>query len=188
MSMENRPSGGDGGAFSGGYGGGRPPYRPYGGGPGGPPMGGMGGMGGGPGGPPRRTGPGGPRRGRFIPRRKVCVFCVEHATSIDYKNYSMLRRYLSDRAKIEPRRKTGTCAKHQRLLSTALERARHLALLPFTAEQVAPAPRSYSYSERPSYGQREGYGGGQREGPGQRDAASAQAPAPVARADGQGQA
>jgi small subunit ribosomal protein S18 len=62
---------------------------------------------------------------------------VDHATSIDYKNYNMLRRYLSDRAKIEPRRKTGTCAKHQRMLAQALQRARHIALLPFiSADQV----------------------------------------------------
>lgn len=105
-------------------------------------------MGGSPGGYARRppygggggggsSGPGGPpRRGRFIPRRKVCAFCVEHATSVDYKNMQMLRRYMSDRAKIEPRRKTGTCAKHQRLLATALRRARHIALLPFTADQA----------------------------------------------------
>ena len=132
MSMDRPPSEGG----SGGFGGGRPPYRPYGGGPGGP---------------PRRSGPGGPRRGRFIPRRKVCAFCVEHATSIDYKNYGMLRRYLSDRAKIEPRRKTGTCARHQRLLSTALERARHIALLPFASDQVQPAPRYSGYQG--------GYGG-----------------------------
>ena len=171
MSTESRPPFGDGGASSGGYGGARPPYRPsYGGGPGGPPSGGAGG-------PPRR-GPGGPRRGRFIPRRKVCAFCVDHADSIDYKNHGMLRRYLSDRAKIEPRRKTGTCARHQRLLSTALERARHIALLPFTSEQVQPAPRysSGGYSDRPTYGQREGYGGqrdgygGQREGSPRREA------------------
>jgi small subunit ribosomal protein S18 len=76
------------------------------------------------------------RRGRFGGRRKVCAFCVEHVDIIDYKDPLKLRRYLSDRGKIEPRRKTGTCAKHQRRLSVALKRARHLALLPYTAEHI----------------------------------------------------
>jgi small subunit ribosomal protein S18 len=73
--------------------------------------------------------------GRFG-RRKVCGFCVEKAKAVDYKDPVKLRRYLSDRARIEPRRKTGTCAKHQRWLSVALKRARHLALLPYTPEHV----------------------------------------------------
>lgn len=76
-----------------------------------------------------------PRR-EYRPRRKVCQFCVDHVRDIDYKDAQRLRRYLSDRAKIEPRRKTGTCAKHQRRLAIALKRARHMALLPFTAEHV----------------------------------------------------
>ena len=67
-------------------------------------------------------------------RRKVCSFCLEHVDHIDYKEVSRLRRYLSDRAKILPRRMTGTCAKHQRSLTIALKRARHMALLPFTAD------------------------------------------------------
>jgi small subunit ribosomal protein S18 len=96
-------------------------------GPGGPREGG--GPRGGPGGRPRG-------RGRYIPRRKVCQFCVDKIVYIDYKEPARLRRYVSDRGKIEPRRKTGTCAKHQRALSTALKRARHLALLPFTAEHI----------------------------------------------------
>ena len=66
--------------------------------------------------------------------RKVCSFCLEKVEHIDYKEVSRLRRYLSDRAKILPRRMTGTCAVHQRALSVALKRARHMALLPFTAE------------------------------------------------------
>jgi len=85
------------------------------------------------------TGPAGarPRRkGRFTPRRKVCSFCVEGVKAIDYKDVGRLRRFLSDRARIEPRRKLGTCAKHQRALAIALKRARHLARLPYTAEQV----------------------------------------------------
>src|SRR5438105_10671896 len=86
------------------------------------------------------------RRGRFIPRRKVCAFCVDHIDYIDYKDPGRLRRYVSERGKIEPRRKTGTCARHQRTLTQAIKRARHVALLPFTAAHVRepawPGPRS----------------------------------------------
>ena len=80
---------------------------------------------------PRR--PGGGRR--FFARRRVCHFCREHIEHIDYKNLPLLRRYLSDRARIEPRRKTAVCARHQRPLALALKRARHIALLPFTPDQ-----------------------------------------------------
>ncbi len=69
-------------------------------------------------------------------RRKVCIFCVEHVREIDFKESTRLRRYLSDRGKIDPRRKTGACAKHQRALAVALKRARFMALLPYTAEHV----------------------------------------------------
>jgi len=82
--------------------------------------------------PRRRPGGGGGRFGR----RRVCSFCVDKVQSIDYKEPSKLRRYISDRAKIEPRRKTGTCARHQRMLTQALKRARHVALLPFTAQHI----------------------------------------------------
>lgn len=75
-------------------------------------------------------------RGRYGRRRKVCTFCVEHVTAIDYKDVGRLRRFLSDRGRIEPKRRQGTCAKHQRALSQALKRARHLALLPYTAEHI----------------------------------------------------
>jgi small subunit ribosomal protein S18 len=88
---------------------------------------------------PAAPGPAGARpkrKGRFPFRRKVCSFCVEGVKAIDYKDVGRLRRFLSDRARIEPRRKLGTCAKHQRALAIALKRARHLALLPYTAEQV----------------------------------------------------
>lgn len=80
--------------------------------------------------------PGGRPRGRYAPRRRVCSFCVEHVKYIDYKDFERLRRYVSDRAKIEPRRKSGVCAKHQRALSNAIKRARHLALLPFVPMQT----------------------------------------------------
>jgi small subunit ribosomal protein S18 len=73
---------------------------------------------------------------RYVPRRKVCAFCVDKVEFIDYKEASRLRRFLSDRGKIEPRRKTGTCARHQRKLTDALKRARFLALLPYTAEHI----------------------------------------------------
>ncbi len=69
-------------------------------------------------------------------RRKVCRFCVDHVTGIDYKDVGRLRMYISERGKIEPRRKTGTCMKHQRLVCTAIKRARHLALLPYTLAHV----------------------------------------------------
>jgi small subunit ribosomal protein S18 len=66
--------------------------------------------------------------------RKVCTFCVERVDYIDYKEISRLRRYVSERGKILPRRVTGTCAKHQRPLTVALKRARQIALLPFTSD------------------------------------------------------
>ncbi len=68
-------------------------------------------------------------------RRKVCSFCVDKALkSIDYKDCAKLRRFISDRAKILPRRVTGTCAEHQRKLTVAIKRARYLALLPYTSD------------------------------------------------------
>ena len=68
--------------------------------------------------------------------RRVCGFCMDNIKDIDYKDTARLRRFLSERGKIEPRRKTGTCARHQRSLTVALKRARQLALLPYTAEHV----------------------------------------------------
>jgi small subunit ribosomal protein S18 len=95
-----------------------------------------GGPGGRPGaGPRRRPGEFGTGR-KFTPRRKVCQFCVDKIKEVDYKDLVRLRRFLSERGKIEPRRKTGTCAAHQRSLNVALKRARQLALLPFTAEHI----------------------------------------------------
>ena len=66
--------------------------------------------------------------------KKVCGFCVDKVERIDYKDIARLRRYMSERGKILPRRVTGTCARHQRDLTTAIKRARHLALLPYTAD------------------------------------------------------
>ena len=89
---------------------------------------------------PRRPFSGGPRRRdggrRFYNRRRVCSFCVDKVQVIDYKEFSRLQRYLSERARIAPRKRTGTCARHQRMLAQALKRARYLALLPYTAEHV----------------------------------------------------
>ena len=65
-------------------------------------------------------------------RKKVCSFCVDKAESIDYKDVAKLRKYITERGKIVPRRVTGTCAQHQRELTTASKRARHVALLPYT--------------------------------------------------------
>ena len=79
---------------------------------------------------------GGRRTGKFVPRPKVCQFCVDKVKTIDYKQSDMLRRFLSDRGKIRPRRQTGTCARHQRHLALAIKRARHLAMLPFVGAQT----------------------------------------------------
>jgi small subunit ribosomal protein S18 len=67
-------------------------------------------------------------------RKKICRFCEQKLLNIDYKDERVLRRFLSDRGRILPRRITGNCASHQRKMTQALKRARHLALLPFTAE------------------------------------------------------
>jgi len=113
------------------------PYQPR---PGGsssrPPMGGgsgprPGGYGGGGG------ASGGQRRGgrpRFYARRKLCSYCVDHIDYVDYKDIGRLRRFISDRFRIEARRKSGACSKHQRALSTAIKRARHLAMLPYSPD------------------------------------------------------
>ena len=67
-------------------------------------------------------------------RKKVCAFCVDKVEEIDYKDVQKLRKFTSDRAKILPRRVTGTCARHQRELTTAIKRARHVALIAYTAD------------------------------------------------------
>ena len=84
-----------------------------------------------------RGGRDGDRRGggRFRrPRRKVCAFCVDKITHIDYKEHQRLRNFVSDRGKILKSRQTGTCTKHQRALAGAIKRARSIALLPFVVE------------------------------------------------------
>jgi len=70
------------------------------------------------------------RRGK----KRVCNFCVEKTDYVDYKNISYLRKYITERGKILPRRVSGNCARHQRVLTIAIKRARVMALIPFTAE------------------------------------------------------
>ncbi|MDL2238430.1 30S ribosomal protein S18 [Christensenellaceae bacterium OttesenSCG-928-K19] len=72
-------------------------------------------------------------RGRR-PRRKVCAFCADKMDSIDYKDIARLRKFLTERGKITPRRASGTCAKHQRQLAVAIKRARVMALLPYVSD------------------------------------------------------
>ena len=113
------------------------PGAPRPGGPGGPRPGGGGGRppfrGGGQGGFQRRRG-----RPRYYARRKICTFCVDKVKHIDYKDVGRLRRFISDRYKMEARRKTGVCSKHQRALSRAVKRARILALIPFSPDHKMP--------------------------------------------------
>jgi len=73
---------------------------------------------------------------RYVPKRKFCSFCSNKVEEIDYKDALKLRNYISDRGKIEPRRRTGTCAKHQRVLAVSIKRARHLALLPYVPAHI----------------------------------------------------
>ncbi len=81
----------------------------------------------------------GPSRGR--PRRRygrrprVCQFCADQVNWLDYKQADVIKRYVSDQGKIRPRRETGACARHQRMLAKAVKRARHMALVPFAAER-----------------------------------------------------
>jgi small subunit ribosomal protein S18 len=79
---------------------------------------------------------GGGRRGRYQPRRRVCLYCADSDKKIDWKKVDELRRFISDSGGIFPRRKTGLCARHQRRVAVAVKRARHIALLPFTSEHI----------------------------------------------------
>lgn len=74
-----------------------------------------------------------PRKRKPYHRRKVCRFCAEHATEIDYKDVRVLKNFVTERGKLIPRRITGNCAKHQRMLTLAVKRARYMALMPYTA-------------------------------------------------------
>lgn len=77
------------------------------------------------------------RSRKFIVKPKVCIFCADKS-AIDYKDIMLLRKFVSERGKIEPRRRTGVCAKHQRKLALAIKRARFLALLPYTPAHINP--------------------------------------------------
>lgn len=74
------------------------------------------------------------RRERGRRRKKVCAFCVDKIQVVDYKDAGRLKRYMSERGKILPRRVSGNCARHQRQLTVSIKRARHMALLPFTID------------------------------------------------------
>ncbi len=69
-----------------------------------------------------------------MPRKKVCVFCVEKVDELDYKDVAKLRKFITDKGKILPRRMSGLCAKHQRMVATAVKRARVMALIPYRAD------------------------------------------------------
>ncbi|NLC34052.1 MAG: 30S ribosomal protein S18 [Erysipelothrix sp.] len=71
---------------------------------------------------------------KFRPRKKVCHFCKNKVDHVDYKDVDLLRKYVSANGKIIPRRVTGTCAKHQRVLATAIKQSREMALIPYVAE------------------------------------------------------
>lgn len=71
---------------------------------------------------------------RFKRRRRVCVFCEEKQNTMNYKDVNKLRRFVSERGKILPRRITGNCAKHQRAVTVAIKRSRHVSLMPYTVE------------------------------------------------------
>jgi len=74
------------------------------------------------------------RRRPMRRRKKVCVFCADKNKDIDYKDVNLLKRYISERGKILPRRITGNCAKHQRALTVSIKRSRHIALMPYTLD------------------------------------------------------
>ncbi len=71
---------------------------------------------------------------RFKPRKRICSFCADKVDHIDYKDINKLKKYITDRGKILPRRISGNCSKHQREVTTAIKRARQVALLPYSAE------------------------------------------------------
>ena len=79
----------------------------------------------------KRTG-----RGRYIPKKKVCLFCADRHQIIDYKLIALLNRYITDRGRIQARRRTGLCPKHQRRVGLAIKRARYIALMPYNADHI----------------------------------------------------
>ncbi|MDP2718805.1 MAG: 30S ribosomal protein S18 [Dehalococcoidia bacterium] len=85
------------------------------------------------------------RKPRFIPRRRVCAFCTNKNEIISYKDAEKLLHFISDRGKIAPRRRTGTCAKHQRTLAEAIKRARFIALVPYSAGHISQTSGSGTF-------------------------------------------
>jgi small subunit ribosomal protein S18 len=83
---------------------------------------------------PTDRGEGGAGERKFFARPKFCQFCADKQLLIDYKKTDLLRRYISEEGKIRPRRQTGACAKHQRVVAAAIKQARHIALLPFAGK------------------------------------------------------
>ena len=75
-----------------------------------------------------------PKKYKKPARKKVCQFCADHLDEVDYKDIAKLKRYITEKGKILPRRQTGTCARHQRAVTTAIKRAREMALLPYVGE------------------------------------------------------
>lgn len=75
-------------------------------------------------------------RRRFSRQQRLCQFCAEKTTVIDYKQTDLLKRFVTEQGRIRARRQTGTCARHQRVLARAIKRARHMALLPFSATRM----------------------------------------------------
>ncbi|MFH0913786.1 MAG: 30S ribosomal protein S18 [Chloroflexota bacterium] len=73
---------------------------------------------------------------RYTLKRRKCAFCADKNRTIDYREPAKLRAFISDKGRIEPRRRTGTCARHQRVLAIAIKRSRHLALLPYVASHI----------------------------------------------------
>ena len=98
-------------------------------------------------------------------KKKICIFCKDHATWVDYKDVNLLKRFLSDRGKIRSRRVTGNCAQHQRDVQVAIKTARELALLPYTQRTVSE--RGPGRGPRPPRGE-----GGERAGGAGRDTSS----------------
>lgn len=73
---------------------------------------------------------------KFFAKPKLCAFCADKTITIDYKNVDLLKKYVTEEGNIRPRRQTGTCAKHQRVIAAAIKQARHVALLPFSGAEI----------------------------------------------------
>ena len=83
-------------------------------------------------------------------RKKVCIFCKDHVTHVDYKEVNLLRKFMSDRGKIRARRVSGNCAQHQRDVAVAIKAARELALLPYTQRTTSERPGARAGSKGPA--------------------------------------